>query len=436
MMLSEKSLEPKQQSAVDWIYNHDRSVLIAPTGAGKTIICLTAIAELIKEDIISKVMVACPARVVAVWAKEAKKWAHTSALKVVMLDGSASARSESLLKEADVVVVSLNNLKWLLDQNHKCDGVIIDELSKASGKQARGLTSKRKAGGLKWRVGMTATPVAQDFQKLYGMMRIIDDGVALGTNRDKYLNEYFYPDYNGYNWTLRDDASQKIMARVAPYVHMVEDTKVNDLPECHYHEIRFDMPEYTRDVYNEMKKDMVTGDVEAVNEAVKSGKLRQIASGFMYSEERVARVICLDGSRLSQADKWLLSLEGRKGIVFYEYKAELKGLRSALGTRCPVSLSVNAFSKGKAQKILLAQVNSLSHGVDGLQDVCSDVLFYHPMWSRDATEQAVGRVWRTGQTNPVNVTTLICDDTLDDLVVARVEDRAEFMKLFRKHLKG
>ena len=418
MTLSEKSLEPKQQSAVDWIYNHDRSVLIAPTGAGKTIICLTAIAELIEDDFfgISKVMVACPAKVVPVWAKEAKKWAHTSALKVVMLDGSASERSESLLKEADVVVVSLNNLKWLLDQNHKCDGVIIDELSKASGKQARGLTSKRKAGGLKWRVGMTATPVAQDFQKLYGMMRIIDDGVALGTNRDKYLNEYFYPDYNGYNWTLRDDASQKIMARVAPYVHMVEDTKVNDLPECHYHEIRFDMPEKSREVYNRMKKDMFAEDVEAANEAVKSGKLRQIASGFMYREDSIK--VSLDTARIEQLKDWVWSLEGRPGLVFYEY------------------IEQSTWFDDFDDDIRFAQIHSMSHGVDGLQYQFSDILFLQPIWSRDATEQAVGRVWLTGQTNPVNVTTLICDDTLDDLVVARVEDRAEFMKLFRKHLKG
>ena len=97
---------------------------------------------------------------------------------------------------------------------------------------------------------------------------------------------------------------------------------------------------------------------------------------------------------------------------------------------------VKEFIESNKHETLLAQVNSLSHGIDGLQDVCSDVLFYHPMWSRDATEQAVGRVWRTGQKHEVNVTTLVCRNTLDDLVLDRVEDRGEFMKLFTKHLKG
>ena len=87
-------------------------------------------------------------------------------------------------------------------------------------------------------------------------------------------------------------------------------------------------------------------------------------------------------------------------------------------------------------RVLLAQINSLSHGVDGLQHVCSDILFYHPMWSRDAHEQAIGRVWRTGQTEEVNVTTLVCNDTLDALVMQRVEGRGEWMKLFKQHLEG
>jgi SNF2 family DNA or RNA helicase len=51
-------------------------------------------------------------------------------------------------------------------------------------------------------------------------------------------------------------------------------------------------------------------------------------------------------------------------------------------------------------------------------------------------EQAVGRVWRQGQEKPVTVTTLVCNDTLDELVMARVEDRGQWMKLFRAHLGG
>ncbi len=417
-MLSEKLLTAKQQAAASRLYGHDRTILVAATGAGKTAICLTAIAELIEEGHLSSVIVGCPAKVVStkVWSNEAAKWEHTAHLDVVELVGDPSQRLALMEKGADVYVVSLNNLKWAMMQDHGCEGVIVDELSKAGGKQGQCLKSRAFAKNLTWRVGMTATPVSQDFEKLYGMCRIIDEGKALGTNKHRYMEKYFYSDYMGYNWTLRDDGAEQIMAAVAPLIHMVEDTKEADLPPLHEHVIRFDMPEATRVVYNDMKRHMVAGDVEAANEAVKSGKLRQIASGFMYDDEDTATV--LDYARMGALHKWAETLMGEPGLVFYEFKYQ--------GTWCgPVP-----------SDLTFAQINSMSHGVDGLQHEFADVLFIQPVWSRDATEQAIGRVWRQGQTRPVNVTTLVCNDTLDDLVVSRVEDRGEWMKIFKAHLEG
>ena len=98
-----------------------------------------------------------------------------------------------------------------------------------------------------------------------------------------------------------------------------------------------------------------------------------------------------------------------------------------------LSSSIEDFKKGKGI-VLVAQINSLSHGIDGLQRVSNDALFYHPMWSRDSMEQAESRLWRTGATETVNITTLVCENTLDDLVINRVKDRAVWMKMFKKHL--
>ena len=180
---------------------------------------------------------------------------------------------------------------------------------------------------------------------------------------------------------------------------------------------------------NEMKKDMLVDDIEAANEAVKSSKLRQIASGFIYDEDKQAHYI--DTARCDAAIDWWLDINKRPAIIFYEFVEQYEHLK--LFFHKYMAEDLDAFKKGAAP-VLLAQVSSLSHGVDGLQDVCHDALFYHPVWSRDATEQAIGRIWRTGQQHEVDVTTLVCNDTLDDVVVARVEGRAEWMELFKKHL--
>jgi len=417
-MLNKSQLQPKQLAAVKRLFEYDETLLVAPTGAGKTVICLTTVAELKEGGHLSRVIVACPAKllVTKVWSKEVKKWEHLSGLAVVELEGDPDTRRALLKKPADVIVVSLQNLDWLLKHKHGADGIIIDELSKGAGKQTAGLKSKKKAGMLGWRVGMTATPVSQNFEKLFNMCRVLSPHY-LGTNKQKYLEQYFYSDYQGYNWTLRDGADAQIMAQVAPLVHLVEDTKAHELPALHQHVIRFEMPAETRAIYNQMKKDMVVGDVEAANEAVKSGKLRQIASGFMYGDDSPTGVWLHDYARLTASQDWAAALAGQPGLIFYEFTHQAGWL--------------NQYPDG----VKLAQINSMSHGVDGLQHEFADVLFLQPMWSRDATEQAIGRVWRTGQTKEVNVTTLVCDDTLDDLVMTRVEDRGEWMVKFKQHLE-
>lgn len=419
MTLSEGLLEPKQQDAATRLFEYDETILIAAMGAGKTVICLTAIDELIKAGHLHKIIVAAPAKVLStlVWPNEVAKWQHLRKLRILQLTGDPTQRTKALLScEADIIMISLNNLNWLLDQDHECDGVIIDELSKAAGKQTSSLKNKRKADHLKWRVGLSGTPVAHDFQKLYGMCRIVDRGIALGTSKDRYLNEFFFSDYNGYNWTLRPNAERRILKRVETLVHIVPDTKAQELPVLYEHILRFDMPDTTRRAYDEMKEDLIAEDIEAANAAVQSGKLRQIASGFMYNEQGLTHTY--DTARTDAVIKWIKKLEGSPGIIFYEFVEQHTQLQ-----------------RHTPDNIMLAQINSMSHGIDGLQHKFSDVLFMQPIWSADSTEQAIGRVWRKGQTQPVHVTTLVCDDTLDDVVIARVEGRGEWMKLFLKHLE-
>ena len=443
------SLKPSQLPAIERLATRKSTILVAPTGAGKTVICLSAIKRVIDAGKVNRVIVAAPAKVVEneVWTKEVVKWEQTAGLSVHTIAGTVPKRLEQLsqaldLKHeyrratparfgADVIVISLSNLDWLLNQDHGCDGIIIDELSKAAGKQTKALNTKSKGGCFIWRIGMTATPVSQDYQKLFTMAKRIDGGKALGTAKHNFLNHYFYSDYMGYNWTLKDGADKQIMAKLKKLVHIIDDDKAETLPAVHEHVIRFDMPAETRGVYNTMKKHMVTENREAANAAVQSGVLRQIGSGFTYRQDSEV-VDVYDTRRSSEAYTWVKNHpKGTRLIIFYEYKEQGRALEGLFQGRATGTIS--CFMSPGAD-ILLAQINSLSHGVDGLQRVCSDILFYHPMWSRDAHEQAIGRVWRTGQTEEVNVTTLVCNDTLDELVMSRVEDRGEWMKLFKQHL--
>lgn len=430
-------LRPDQKDAVDFICGGDHTFLIAPTGAGKTTIILHAIAAYKRIGDIRQAIVAAPASVIDHWPREAEKWAVP--LTVTALTGSPTQRLKALSGPSDVLVVSLNNLAWLLDQKPMADMIVIDELSKAAGKQTAKLKQKHWVQQLSIRVGMTATPVSENFENLYGMLRIIDNGEALGTRKDAYMSRYFEQlDFMGYKHGLQPDGGERIMAAIKPILHVVASTKATDLPPVHHTALMFAMPPETREAYKQLQTDLLLGDIVADNAAVLSGKLRQVASGFAMTED--GEVLDFDDARAGMALVWVRALKGRKGIILYQFNYQREQLKKALADfetvsvygGCDKPAALAEFYAGA--QILIAQQATLSHGVDGLQHVCSEMLFYQPVWSKDTAEQAEGRLYRTGQTEPVTITTLICSNSIDGLVVDRLKDKSQFMDKFIAHL--
>ena len=440
-MRPETDLAPQQVRAIARLAKYRSTILVAATGEGKTVICLSAIKKVIAKGILDRVIVSCPARVLSekTWSKELARWEHLKGLLLVELRGDPSQRSGALMRysDAQVLVVSTDNLEWLLNQRHGAEGIIVDEISKAAGKQTRRMNTKRWGGMLKWRIGLTASPVDHDFMKLFYIAKRIDGGKAFGTNFDDWRHRHFTSDYMKHNWFIREGGAEQILKAVKKLVHRIADNKASELPPVVSDEIRFSLPKSTRETYEQMKRDMVVGEAEAVNMAVRDGKLRQIASGFLYYFDEQTQERKTDwffDDRPNAMMSWKMDLEGRRGIIFYEYMAQLDAILQQLHPGDVVD-DVSEFL-GPGRQILVAQIKSLSHGIDGLQHVCHDLLFYHPMWSRESYLQALGRVQRRGQKHPTNVTSLICNDTLDDVAQARVEGRAEWMELLVEHLEA
>ena len=441
-LLSPTQLTDKQHQAVSFITSHDAGVVVAFTGAGKTIISLTAIAEHG-----GKWIVAAPPNVITGWPKEAAKWEHTKHLKLSVLNGNPEQREAKLKEDADVLLISLNSLTWLLERDHGATNIIIDELSKAAGKQTAKLKTKR-CDMLTKRIGLTATPVSESFEKLYPMLRILDKGAALGTNKQRYLETYFYPtDFKRYNWKITPGADKLIMDKVRHLIHDVSINKAETLPPIVFDDVVFTMPKDTRTAYDMMRKDLVlegdSGDAGAANMAVLSNKLRQISCGFVMTEE--GEVIEYDTQRARTAVSLFVNECPNGALMLYEFNHQRKQIEEILDTACVRYMSVYGGSdkekaiqafKAKDIDLLLAQINTLSHGTDGLQYCTDTIIFTQPVWSNDANEQAIGRVWRQGQTKPVTVLTVVCDETLDDLVLSRLDSKAEHMKVFLQHLRG
>lgn len=436
-LLTLSDLKAEQLNTSAFIVNNETGVIVGDTGIGKTIISLTAIAE-----IGGKWIVAAPPAVCAGWWDEKIKWEHTEHLKVVHLNGSPEKRLQLMWQKYDVLMISLNSLDWLLEQNHGCTNIILDELSKCAGKQTAKLKTKR-CDMITRRYGLTATPVSESFEKLYSMIRILDKGVALGRNKQNYLLKYFHAtDYKQYNWEINAGSDRLILDNIKHLICDVKIDKNSGLPGIEFEEVEFSMPQDTRAIYNTMKRDMLISGhngIVAVNSAVLSGKLRQISSGFAISEDD--EVVEYDTARAET----LLKILPETALIIYEYdhqRAQIEKIFNANDVNflsvfggSDKDTAVFAFTTGCID-YLVAQALTLSHGVDGLQHATADVIFFAPLWSNDVTIQTIGRVHRNGQKKPVTITTIVCEDTLDDLILDRVEDKKTSMKNFLQHLRG
>ena len=462
--MNKNDLTDDQNDAIDRLYNFDETFLVAPTGAGKTAIVLTAISELMDVEegppaptFLHRVLVIAPLKVcLTTWANEAQKWSHLSNIRVRIAVGSPEQRCEALYSDADVVVVNEENVEWVLDGDFYTDfdGLVIDETSRWSqigGSRYKAL--RKVVKGFKWRVGMTAEPVSEDWVRLYGQLRLIDLGKSLGKSKDRYLRKHFYPtDWEQRNWEVLPEHAEKIAKKIRPIVHVMPDYKADTLPEKRVTYVPITLPAEAFRRYTRMRIDSileVEGEtIQAGSRAVLSGRLEQIAAGFSYIDDKDGTG---SGSRnwiqhhfkkinwaAGRADEIMRA--GESVIIVYWYQAEKEILRDMFpdaleisGTPKQISADMKKW-KERTGQIMLLQPSNASHGVDGLQETCYRQIWLGPIWSKDKTNQCGDRLWRRGQRFPVDIEIAVAVGTVDEVKRNSVEIKGDHHELFLEHL--
>lgn len=420
-------------------------MLIAKMGAGKTVIALTAIAELMADTDMKRFVIFAPLKVAKhVWQQEAAKWEHTAGVNVTLCTGTPAQR-EQAVKQAQgqdgILVVNFDNMAWFFDtfkRNHGFDGLLIDELSKlkAGGKGFKKM--RPYIDSFQWRVGMTGTPCSEDFIGLFYQVMALDGGVRFGKNRKHFLLSYFYPtDYLGYKWDLQDGGAERITAKLSALVYTVPDY-THELPKLHHKTVSVILDNDTLEVYADLQRthviDTPYGAQSADNAAVLSGKLEQIASGFLYCDdefkERVGTTV-FHHYKIGVCKNLVAELNTNV-IICYWFEEELRRLKEAFPDAVELNEvgAMEAWQRGEI-KTLLLQPMSASHGIQ-LEQGGHTMIYIKPIWSNDIKSQCDARIWRKGQTKEVTIYEIVAVDTVDELIIDRVNGKKGFDKLFAR----
>jgi SNF2 family DNA or RNA helicase len=136
-------------------------------------------------------------------------------------------------------------------------------------------------------------------------------------------------------------------------------------------------------------------------------------------------------AKLDALEDVLEEAAGSPVLCSYTFRADAERLMKRFKRLKPVNLTaaksadtgliINNWNSGKV-KLLIGHAASMGHGIDGLQESGSILVWFGLNWSLELYEQMCGRLDRNGQTKSVSVIHILCNDTVD-LAVADAIDR-------------
>jgi SNF2 family DNA or RNA helicase len=414
--------EPHQQVAIERMLESPYQLLALRMGAGKTGVSLTAINEMMFNRFeISRVLVIAPKRVAElVWHAEAAKWDHLKHLRVVKILGDQIQRIKALSTPGDVYVINRENFIWLvkLMQASKTgwtfDCVIVDE---NRGFKDRNSESWKHLKQIRQHIErlfiLTGTPAPNTLLELWPQISILDNGERLGRRLTGYRERYFVPDKrNGpvvYTWRLKAGAEKIIYRAVEDVMLSVQSGVVLPARIDNVIEVEFDMARY-----RELERTFVTGNVIAPTAAILSGKLRQMANGAVYDDQKYPHWI--HDAKLDALEE--IVDQGEPVLCFTHYKHD----QARILDRFPKAVvfdgepSFKAWQKGEIGLMLMHPASG-GHGVDGLQVGGHVAVWFALPDSLDLYEQANARLHRTGQASEVVVHHLVARNTVDERIM-------------------
>jgi hypothetical protein len=434
---------------VTFLYERDRAMILAPVGAGKTAITLTAMAEMKREGHARRWLVVAPKRVCTdVWPVEVAKWAPSLSYSVAV--GTSTQRKAALSSSSDIVVVNYDNLDKL-PQDLAFDGVVFDELTRLknpSGKRFKAFYKMLDRFPVRW--GLTGSFTSNGLEDVFGQCKVVDEKL-LGRAKGAFLQQYFVCINRDFgDWQPRRGALEQVMARIRPATFVLEPGVYKDkLPPCHVVEMRSDMD---RTAYEKMKKDYLVElggtEITALTAAAVTSKLQQMAGGWVYDTVSEASdkagvfksykyAHWFSTHRFDMLDEILEGNQQDNTILVYNFVEELAQLKTRYPHLWTLDDGPDVVKRWNAGEVPLLAVHpkSAGHGLN-LQYGGNKMVFLSLPWSLELYEQTVGRIHRGGQERDVWVYVMLTNKTIDERIWSALADKRAISDIALEELKG
>ena len=363
---------------------------------------------------------------------------------------------------ANIFTTNYDNVPWLVEElNGKWPfaTVVSDESTRLKGFRLRQGTQRAKALGriahtrvTRWH-NLTGTPAPNGLQDLWGPTWFLDAGARLGRSYDAFSQRWFRPKRSGFGIEPFKHSQVEIEERIGDICLAMQAKDYFDLNEPIFISVTTRLSKRNRELYEDMERDFfmqVEGhDIEAVNSAAKSQKLLQLASGAVYVEPdvesddnpRSKQWKEVHDDKIQALDSIIAEAAGMPVLVAYHFRSDLARLRKAFPNGRELDKNPQTIRDWNAGKIprLFAHPQSAGHGLN-LQDGGNILVIFTPWWDLEQFQQILERIGpvrqlQAGHDRNVFVYTIICEDTMDEVVVARRDGKSDVQELFMSRMR-
>ncbi len=418
-----------QSYAIDYIETHPVAAVLLDMGLGKTVISLTAIADLLFDSFEAhRILVVAPLRVARdTWPAEISKWQHLKHLTYAVAVGTVKERKAALSAGADITIINRENLGWLIDSSgfeFDYDMVIIDELSSFKNHKSKRFQSLMKVRPkVKRIIGLTGTPSSNGLMDLWAEFKLLDFGERLGRFITHYRNNYFIPDKrNGeiiYSYKPMPYAEDAIYRKISDITISMKSTDHLQMPELITSQYEVQLSEDKEQRYEELKADFILelpeGEITAANAASLTGKLSQLANGAIYDDE--GNIVEFHDRKLDALEDIIESANGKPLLVAYWFKHDLQRIKKRFDVReIKTSKDIIDWNNGDIP-VAVIHPASAGHGLN-LQAGGSTLIWFGLTWSLELYQQTNARLWRQGQSSgTVVIEHIITKGTIDERIL-------------------
>ncbi len=393
------NLREYQTFGAKYILHQERVLLGDEMGLGKTIQAIAAMTHLFSENRQSFFLVVCPASVLVNWCRELKKF---SSIQVYLIHGRNMEEAFSGWQQTGGAAVtnyeSMGKIIDRIDNHMRLSLLVIDEAHYIKNPGAQRTKYIHMLENEAERiVMMTGTPLENHVDEMCSLIDFVRPDMSVKVRGAAQLS--------------RAPQFKEMLAPV--YLRRLRDQVLSELPPIEEEQEWCTMTASDTNAYisalrekNFTKLRRVSFLQEDLKDSSKAGRLLEL---------------CREAGE-----------EGRKILIYSFFRDTIDKVRVLLGNACvgeitgdteiaSRQLMIDRFNDAQDGSVLLCQIQAGGTGLN-IQSA-SIVIFCEPQIKPSLTSQAISRVYRMGQVRNVLVYHLLCENTVDEAMLDRLEEK-------------